>query len=135
MTYTPSKAKHIFLRIAELVLATGLIWAAAMKLLRSPAALAAIWPWTGQVPRIFVMVTGITDLLGGLGLILPAWLGMSPRWTAAAALGIIALMISAAAFHIYRGEAAQIGINIFFALVAAFVARGRYFQKQTPLEP
>jgi len=34
-------------------------------------------------------------------------------------------MITAALFHIIRGEAAQTGINVFFALIALFIVWGR----------
>ena len=44
------------------------------------------------------------------------------------------IVISASVFHISRGEASLIGMNIFFLLLAAFVAWGRskrssYFTK------
>jgi hypothetical protein len=42
-------------------------------------------------------------------------------------------MISAAVFHISRGEASLIGMNIFFLLLAAFVAWGR--SKKVPILP
>jgi hypothetical protein len=60
-----------------------------------------------------------------MGLTLPAFLRIMPRLTPIAAIGIIALMIAAATFHIARGEASVIGVNIVFAVIAAFIAWGR----------
>jgi len=124
-TYTRSKALHITLWIAQAVLAASLIWAAVMKLFQPIEVISAMWPWTYEVPVALVKFTGIIDLLGGLGLILPAMLRIKPGLTTVAACGVIVLMISASIFHISRGEASEIGVNILFAIIAAFVVWGR----------
>lgn len=128
---TPSKALNVTLWIVQILLAATLLWAAIVKLAKSPTELAAMWPWAGEVSSALVKLTGITDLLGGLGLILPALLRMKPDLTSAAALGIVILMICASVFHILREEASQIGFNIVVALLAGFVAWGR--QKTKPI--
>ena len=122
----PSKAINIVLWVAQVVLATTFIWAAAMKWFQPVEKLAAMWPWTGQIPGILVKLTGLIDLVGAVGLILPSLLRIKPKLTPIAAIGIILLMISASIFHIARGEAAQIGANIVFAGMAAFIAWGRF---------
>lgn len=124
-TSTPSKAWNISLWILQALLAATLIWAAMMKLGKSPRELAAMWPWAGEVSPALVKLTGIVDLLGGLGLILPALLRIKPVLTPIAALGIVALMICASVFHIARGEASQIGFNVVVAGIAGFIAWGR----------
>lgn len=120
-----SKALYITLWIAQILLAAGLMFGAIMKLFLPIQKLAAIWPWTGQIPLAFVKVTGIIDLLGTIGITLPALLHRKPGLTFITALAILALMICAALFHIARGEGALIAPNIMFALLAAFVAWGR----------
>jgi hypothetical protein len=72
-----------------------------------------------------VIPTGIIDLPGGVGLIVPSLLRIKPRLTIYAALGAIVLMIIASIFHIARGEANSIGFNVLVAAMAAFVAWGR----------
>ncbi|HXD91934.1 MAG TPA: DoxX family protein [Bacteroidia bacterium] len=129
---TPSKAIHITLWVAQAVLASSLIWASMMKLFQPIEKLSAMWPWTGQVPMIVVKFTGIVDLLGALGLILPSLIRFKPKLTPIAAIGIIVLMICASIFHIVRGEASVIGVNIIFAIIAAFIAWGRF--KKSPIE-
>lgn len=116
---------HITLWLAQVVLAIVLGWAASMKLFQPIEKLSAMWPWTGQIPVLLVKLSGIVDLIGAIGLILPALVRIKPQLTPIAALGIIVLMVCASIFHIARGEASGIGVNIVFALIAAFIAWGR----------
>jgi len=129
--HKPSKAINFALWVAQVFLAASLIWASLMKLFQPIEKLSAMWPWTGQIPVAMVKFTGIIDLLGAIGLILPALIRVKPKLTPIAALGIIALMICATTFHIIRGEASVIGANIVFAILAAFVAWGRF--KKVPI--
>ena len=108
------------------MLSLTLLWAAWMKLFTPIEELARVWHWVGEVSINFVKFTGITDLLGGLGLILHPLLKMGYKLVAMAAAGVLVLMVCAAGFHISRGEASQIGINIVFAVLAGFIAWGRY---------
>ncbi len=128
---TSSKAIHITIWVAQVILAGSLIWAAWMKLFQSIEQLSAMWPWAGEVPDAFVKFTGIVDLLGAMGLILPSLLRIKPNLTPIAAICIIVLMICASVFHIVRGEVSNIGANIVFALIAAFIAWGRF--KKAPI--
>jgi len=115
---------NVALWIVQVLLAVSLIWAATMKLFQPANQLAAMWPWTAEHPML-VKLTGFFDLLAGIGLVLPALLRIQPRLTLYAVYGIIALMVAASVFHIVRGEASQIGVNIVFALFASFIAWGR----------
>jgi hypothetical protein len=118
------KGLDISLWIAQVILSLGFTWAAYMKLLSPAGKLAAMWPWTAGNFTL-VKITGIVDLLAGIGLILPWLLRIKPVFTVYAAYGTILLMIAASVFHISRGEASQIGINVFFMALAVFVAWGR----------
>lgn len=121
---SPSRPLHIALWVAQGLLSATLLWAAAMKLSQSPAALSAMWPWTAAHPAL-VKLTGVLDLLAGLGLVLPGLLRIRPRLTVWAAVGTVALMVAASVFHILRGEASSIGFNVFVALLAGGIAWGR----------
>lgn len=96
-----------------------------MKLIQPVASLSAMWPWAGQVPASLVKFTGVIDIVGAVGLILPSLLRIGPKLTPLAAMGVIALMLFASVFHIARGEASVIGVNIVFAAIAAFIIWGR----------
>ena len=81
--------------------------------------------WTAQVPLLMVRFIGVSELLGAIGLILPAATKVKPQLTPLAALGLLAIMILAMAFHLSRGEAQALPINIVLGGLAAFVAWGR----------
>ena len=114
---------HSALWITQVLLSVTLIWAAYMKLFQTPEILSAMWPWVGQVPPWLVKLTGAIDLLGGLGLVLPAVLNVRPPFTFLAAAGVVVLMVCAMAFHLSRGESPV--FNVVFGALAAFVAWGR----------
>jgi uncharacterized membrane protein YphA (DoxX/SURF4 family) len=74
------------------------------------------------------MVTfiGVSELLGGLGLIIPYATGIAPILTPIAALGLGLVMILAAGFHVKRKEKQVIGMNIILLALAIFVAIERF---------
>jgi hypothetical protein len=118
-----SKPLHAASWIIQVLLSATLIWAAYMKLFQTGEALSAMWPWTGDVPPVVVKLTGIMDLLAGLGLVLPGLLNIRPAITFVAAGGVVVLMVCAMVFHLSRGESPA--FNIVFAAFAAVVAWGR----------
>ncbi|PWB23388.1 DoxX family protein [Flavobacterium sp. HTF] len=119
------KALQIILWLVQIILFFSFMSGAFLKLFFSIEKLAAMWPWAAQVPVLFVRFTGIVDLLGGIGILIPTLLNVKPKFTRITAVGIIILMVCASIFHICRGEASEIGINIFFAILAGVVFFGR----------
>jgi uncharacterized membrane protein YphA (DoxX/SURF4 family) len=126
------KTTHMVLWIAQILLSVCLIWAGIVKLFQPADQLEMMWPWTGEIKPAFVKLTGVVDLLGALGLLLPALFKFKPVLTPIAAFGIVLLMVAACVFHVFRGEASQIGFNIVFGIIAAFVAYGR--SKLVPIQ-
>lgn len=120
-----SKSITITLWTAQIILAACFFLGAAMKLFLSVEKLSAMWPWTGEINVLLVRGTGVLDLLAGIGIILPTLFKIHPKIVPLTAVGILILMISASVFHICRGEASEIGINIFIAVLTAFVFWGR----------
>lgn len=127
-----SKALNVLLWISQGLIALTLIWAAYAKLLQPIEETAKMLPWALDNPKLLTF-TGIIDLLGGIGIILPAALKTQPKLSVYAAYGTIALMITASIFHISRGESSLIGLNIFFLILAMFVVWGR--TKKAPILP
>lgn len=121
-----AKALNITLWVAQVLLAGMFIMAGFSKTSQPIAQLSQMMPWTGQVPVNLVRFIGVSELLGGLGLILPALLRIKPILTAWAALGLATVMLLAAIFHASRGEYAAIGMNLILALTALFIAWGRF---------
>lgn len=123
---------NIGLWVVQVFLALIFMWAAYTKLFQSLEEAAKMLPWAKDNPGL-VKFSGFVELLAVLGLILPSALRIQPKLTVYAAYGIVVLMISAATFHISRGEASLIGMNVFFLLLAAFVAWGR--SQRAPIFP
>src|SRR5689334_21594809 len=74
--------------------------------------------WMGAVPRPLLTFIGLAELLGGLGLIVPAATGILP-WLTPLAAGLLALvMVLAIAFHVPRGEYRNITANVVLGLLA-----------------
>jgi putative oxidoreductase len=127
------KALNIALWIVQGLTAALMLMSAFMKIATPIPELSAKWKWTGELPQQVVRMLGIVDLLGGIGIILPAILKIKPGLTPLAAVGVVLLMISATVFHISRGESSVIAFNIILMLFASFIAWGRY--KKLPILP
>ena len=125
-----SKGLNIALWVAQGLISLTLIWAGYAKLFQPIEETAQMLPWALDNPGL-LKLTGIIDLLGGIGIVLPAMVKIQPKLTVYAAYGTIVLMIAASIFHISRGEASLIGMNIFFFALAVFVAWGR--TKKVPI--
>ena len=104
-----------------------------MKLLMPVAAIAKIWPWTGQVPVHFLRFLGGIELAGAIGILLPALTRILPQLTVLAALGCAVLQVLAIGFHISRGEIAETPFNFFLLALCVFVLWGRY--RKAPVLP
>jgi putative oxidoreductase len=124
---------NITLWIVQGLTAALMLMSAFMKIATPIPELSAKWKWTGELPQQVVRMLGIVDLLGGIGIILPAILKIKPGLTPLAAVGVVLLMISATVFHISRGESSVIAFNIILMLFASFIAWGRY--KKLPILP
>ena len=96
-----------------------------MKLFMPVQQLAAMWVWPGQLPVWFLHMTGIIDIAGGAGVLLPALTRIWPRLTVFAALGCVLLQACAIIFHVSRGEAHVIPLNIICLILSAFILWGR----------
>ncbi len=120
----PRKLLGAFLWLAQGVLAFFFLWGAWMKLGMPLDEAAKMAPWVAAQPGL-AKFTGIVDLLGGLGILLPALLRIQPRLSVLAAVGIIALQVLAMGFHLMRGEAMVLPMNVVLLALAAFVLWGR----------
>ena len=116
---------NIALWIVQVLLAGMFVLAGVMKAFQYERAKTSL-PWVKDVPRGLVTFIGISELLGGLGLLLPAITGMLPWLTPLAGAGLALIMILAIGFHASRREGQAIGINSVLLVLAAFVAYGRF---------
>ena len=83
---------------------------------------------TGPValPRWFLRVIGVAEMLGALGLVLPGLLRIRPGLTSVAAAGLVIIMIGATALTVAAGAVVPALISLVVGLLAAFVAYGRW---------
>lgn len=82
--------------------------------------------WVNDVPRGLVTFIGVCEILGGIGVILPALTGILPWLSPLAAAGLALIMLLAAGFHLLRREYPNIVFNLVLLVLAAFVAYGRF---------
>ncbi len=99
--------------------------AGAMKMTTPILELAESMNWVNETPEWLVRFIGVSEILAGFGLILPSVLRIKPKLTVLAAIGLVIVMVLAMVDHILLGEYKMIGINVSFAILAAFVAWGR----------
>lgn len=71
------------------------------------------------------LLSGVAEILGGLGLILPSVTRIAPWLTPLAAVSLMVVMIAAIFFHVGRDEFANVGINVVNLLVLGYIAYGR----------
>jgi uncharacterized membrane protein YphA (DoxX/SURF4 family) len=117
---------NVFLWIVQAVLAAMFVMAGLMKATQPKEKLAPKLPWVEDFSPGTVRFIGVVELLGGLGLILPAATGIAPILTPIAATGLAITMVLAAATHIRRREPSAVAFNAILFALAVFVAWGRF---------
>lgn len=124
-TARPSRTLHIILWVLQVLLAAAFLMFGLMKLTTPIAQLAGSLPWVTDVPAGLVRVIGLAEVVGALGLILPSVTRIRPNLTPLAALGLVAVMVLASIFHVTRGEAMMLPMNLVLAVLAGVIAWGR----------
>ena len=128
------KGWHIGLWVAQIALAALYGMAAYMKLLMAPADLVAMGLlWVENAPILFVRAIGFAELVGVIGLLLPAATGVRPDLTVKAAWGLLVIQILAIGFHVIRGEFSVLGFNAIYLALCVLVIWGR--SKKAPIAP
>ena len=114
--------------IVQGLLALALLAAGGMKLSRTKEQLMASgnMDWTEDFPEGQIKGIGALEVLAALGLILPAVLDIAPELVGVAAIGVVLLMLGAAATHIRRGEKQMVPVNLVLAAIAVFIAVMRF---------
>src|SRR5215831_16218354 len=83
--------------------------------------------WVLDFSAGFVKALGAVEILGAVGLILPALLGIAPILVPVAAVGLALIMIGAAIVTAERHEFKHMLGNLTYLALAAFVAWGRFW--------
>ncbi|MBX7100180.1 MAG: DoxX family protein [Myxococcaceae bacterium] len=109
------------------------LMAGAMKSTQPMDALHTAMAWSTAVPDGMVRFIGVSEFLGGLGLILPALTRIKPALTPLAGALLVVVMVLAAGFHVMRGELQALPINAVLGLLAGGAAYLRW--KVVPVQP
>jgi hypothetical protein len=120
---------NIILWIFQALLAALFLFAGGMKLVMPIEEMTKQMPL--PLPGWFVRFTGVVEVLGAIGLILPWLLGIRPGLTPLAAAGLVTVMIGATVYTLAAGQIASAVMPLMVGILAGFVAYGRW--KLTPL--
>lgn len=116
---------NIILWVLQILFALAYVSAGYLKTFRPIMEIAPTIFWAPSVPELLVRFIGISELLGAIGLILPALLKIRPQLTTLAAAGLALVMLLANIYHIVKGEFFVLPMTgLFFALI--FIAYGRW---------
>ena len=110
--------------IVQGLLSAMFVMAGVMKSTQPKEKLAKM-AWTARQTSGMIKFIGVSELLIGLGLILPQLTGILPILTPIAAIALCLIMVLAAVDHYKSKEMKEIGFNVFVIALAAFVAYGR----------
>lgn len=117
---------NIVLWIAQGLLAFIYLMAGAMKTSMTAKAKETL-PWAKERSDGFVRFVGTSEILGGLGLILPLVTGILPWLTVLAAFGLALIQILAIfSVHLPKKENNVIPVNLVFLALSVFVMYGRW---------
>jgi uncharacterized membrane protein YphA (DoxX/SURF4 family) len=111
--------------IVQILLGVMMILLGVMKTFL-PAEQLSKFSWTTRSSDAFIRFVGISELLIGLGLILPQLTGIKPALTSLAAISLCIVMALATVEHIKYHERNEIWKNVLFSILGLFVAVGRF---------
>lgn len=113
---------NILLWIIQVLLALLFLFAGVMKLITP------IEEMTKQIamPGLFLRFLGVAEVLGGLGLILPALFRIKTWLTPLAAIGLMIIVIGATVITLKMGGGATALFPLATAIACALVAYGRW---------
>ena len=117
----------IALWVVQVLLAAAFVVSGATKLSQPKEKLAQNMGWVEDFSQPAVRLIGAVEVLGAIGVVLPALTGILSWLTPLAALGLALTMVGAALTHLRRKEYGNIAVNAVLLVLAAFVAYGRFF--------
>ena len=130
---TSNRGLRITLWAVQIVLGGVFMMAGLFKATQPFDVVSAAMPWPAVVGEGLTRFIGVSEFLGGIGLLLPAATRIRPGLTALAGAGLALVMVLAMGFHTFRGEFAVLPFNLVLGSLAAFVAWGRF--RKAPIRP
>ena len=112
--------------LLQIVLALVFLPLGLLKVTRSREQLLRVVPWVEDFPEPVVTAIGVLELLGAVGVLLPAVLGAGTVLVPVAATGLAILLVGALVQHVTRHETGQLAAPAALLVAAAAVAVGRF---------
>ena len=81
--------------------------------------------WAEDFSPTTIRLIGLAEILGAIGLVLPAALHIAPALVPLAAVGLALVMVGAAAVHARRKEMPMVAMNAVLLVLAVVVVWGR----------
>lgn len=117
---------NIALWVVQALLAVAFLGAGSLKLARSQEQLRPRMAWVESVPAAVVKLIGAIEIIGAIGLILPALLHIAVVLTPLAAAGLVIVMIGAVVTHLRRREMGALAAPLVLGILALIVAVLRF---------
>lgn len=117
---------NIFLWVLQILLGAAFLLAGAMKASQPKEKLAANMAFVNRHSANTVRFIGATEILAGLGLILPWATDIATILTPLAAVGLVVIMVLAIVEHARNKEYSGIVVNVVLGALAAVIAIGRF---------
>ena len=120
---------NIALWIVTGLLATAYFFGGGLKLIMTKekiAAHGASAEWVRDFAPASIKGIGALEVLGALGLILPAVLNIAPWLVPLAATGLALVMVGAATLRLRRRELSLVVVDLIYLALLVFVAWGRF---------
>jgi len=116
---------NIALWVVQALAALAFLGAGLLKSVQPIEKLKASLGWVKFATPVQVRLVGIAEILGGLGLILPAALKILPWLTPTAAAALAVIMIGAVVVHIRLKEGKQAGAPLILLILCLVIVIGR----------
>ena len=115
--------------VIQIGLALAFVAAGFGKLTQPREKLQQRMDWVEDFPERTIKLIGAAEVLGAVGLVVPAATGILPWLTPLAAACLAVVMLLAAATHARRREYPMIAVNLVLFALSAFVAWQRFGPK------
>jgi len=121
---------EIFIWVITVLLALVMLFSGALKAFAGKSEKLLSNPrmgWAGDFSDAGIRSIGVVEILGALGLILPAVTGIAPVLVPIAAVGLALTMLGAIAVHVRRGDGASAVVApLIFMVLAIVIAWARF---------
>jgi uncharacterized membrane protein YphA (DoxX/SURF4 family) len=112
--------------IVQIVLALVFVMTGGLKLVLPLDKIAERMGRENGLPPTAMRIIGLLEVMGAIGVVLPAWTGILPWLTPLAAVGLMLTMMGATFENVRHKHFPMIALNFVLGVLAIFVIYGRF---------